>query len=110
VEIAIANPAQPGEFRVFNQFTELFSVGDLAVMVQNAGTKMGFDVHIDHIDNPRVEKEEHYFYAKNTSLLSLGLQPHYLSDSLLDSLLNFAGKYQHRVDKNQILPKVNWRK
>lgn len=110
VEIAIANPAEAGEFRVFNQFTELFSVGDLAVMVQNAGTKMGLDIHIDHLDNPRVEKEEHYFYAKNTSLLSLGLQPHYLSDSLLDSLLNFALKYNNRVDKNQILPKVSWRR
>ena len=110
VEIAIANPAELGEFRVFNQFTELFSVGDLAVMVQNAGTKMGLDISINHIDNPRVEKEQHYFYAKNTSLLSLGLQPHYLSDSLLDSLLNFAQKYQHRVDKNQILPTVTWRR
>ena len=110
VEIAIANPAQAGQFRVFNQFTELFSVGDLAVMVKNAGTAMGLDVDINHLDNPRVEKEEHYFYAKNTSLLSLGLQPHYLSDSLLDSLLNFASKYQYRVDKNQILPKVTWRR
>lgn len=110
VEIAIANPADPGQFRVFNQFTELFSVGDLAVMVQNAGTKMGLDVSVNHIDNPRVELEQHYFYAKNTSLLSLGLEPHYLSDSLLDSLLNFAHKYQHRVDKNQILPKVSWRR
>src|ERR671932_739394 len=110
VEIAIANPAEAGQFRVFNQFTELFSVGDLAVMVKNAGTAMGLDIHVDHIDNPRVELEQHYFYAKNTSLLSLGLEPHYLSDSLLDSLLNFAHKYQHRVDKNQILPKVSWRR
>jgi UDP-sulfoquinovose synthase len=110
VEIAIANPADPGQFRVFNQFTELFSVGDIAVMVQNAGTKMGLDITVNHIDNPRVELEQHYFYAKNTSLMSLGLQPHYLSDSLLDSLLNFAHKYQHRVDKNQILPKVSWRR
>ena len=110
VELAIANPADPGQFRVFNQFTELFSIGDLAVMVKNAATTMGLDVAINHIDNPRVEKEEHYFYAKNTSLLSLGLQPHYLSDSLLDSLLNFASKYQNRADKNQILPQVSWRR
>ncbi len=110
VELAIANPAEPGQFRVFNQFTELFSVGDLAVMVKNAATTIGLDVAINHLDNPRVEKEEHYFYAKNTSLLSLGLEPHYLSDSLLDSLLNFASKYQNRVDKNQILPKVSWRR
>jgi len=108
IELAIANPAQSGEFRVFNQFTELFSISDLALMVKKAGNAMGMQVEINNLDNPRVEKEEHYFNAKNTNLLSLGLQPHYLSDSLLDSLLNFATKYQNRVDKNQILPKVSW--
>jgi UDP-sulfoquinovose synthase len=108
VEIAIANPAQPGEFRVFNQFTELFSVGDLAMMVKKAGNAMGMNVDIQNMDNPRIEKEEHYFNAKNTKLLDLGLEPHYLSDSLLDSLLNFAIKYQNRVDNKQILPKVSW--
>lgn len=110
VELAIANPASAGEFRVFNQFTEQFSVGDLALLVKKAGNAMGLNVDIHHLDNPRVEKEEHYFNAKNTNLLELGLQPHYLSDSLLDSLLNFAIKYQHRIDKNKILPKVTWRR
>jgi len=110
VELAIANPADAGQFRVFNQFTELFSVGDLADMVQKAGTAMGMKVEIDHLSNPRVELEEHYFNAKNTKLLDLGLQPHYLSDSLLDSLLNFATKYKNRVDNQQILPKVAWRR
>jgi UDP-sulfoquinovose synthase len=108
--LAIANPADAGQFRVFNQFTEQFSVGDLAVMVKKAGTAMGLDVEINHLDNPRVELEEHYFKAKNTKLLDLGLQPHYLSDSLLDSLLNFATKYKDRVDEKQILPKVSWRR
>ncbi|MBD2730307.1 NAD-dependent epimerase/dehydratase family protein [Nostoc sp. FACHB-892] len=108
VELAIANPAEAGEFRVFNQFTEQFSVGDLALMVKKAGNAMGLSVEINHLDNPRVEKEEHYFNAKNTKLLDLGLQPHLLSDSLLDSLLNFAIKYQTRVDHKQILPKVSW--
>ncbi|MEA5623971.1 NAD-dependent epimerase/dehydratase family protein [Nostoc sp. UHCC 0251] len=108
VELAIANPAEAGEFRVFNQFTEQFSVGDLALMVKKAGNAMGLNVEINHLDNPRVEKEEHYFNAKNTKLLDLGLQPHLLSDSLLDSLLNFAIKYQTRVDHKQIMPKVSW--
>jgi UDP-sulfoquinovose synthase len=108
VELAIANPAEAGEFRVFNQFTEQFSVGDLALMVKKAGNAMGLNVEINHLDNPRVEKEEHYFNAKNTKLLDLGLQPHLLSDSLLDSLLNFAIKYQKRVDHKQIMPKVSW--
>jgi UDP-sulfoquinovose synthase len=110
VELAIATPANAGEFRVFNQFTEMFSVGDLAKMVHKAGTALGMKVEINHLENPRVEKEEHYFNAKNTNLLDLGLQPHLLSDSLLDSLLNFAIKYKDRVDHDQILPKVLWRK
>ncbi len=110
VELAIATPAQPGEFRVFNQFTEQFSVGDLAAMVQKAGSSLGLKVDINHLENPRIEREEHYFNAKNTNLLNLGLQPHYLSDSLLDSLMNFAVKYKHRVDHKEILPKVTWRR
>ena len=110
LELAIANPAQSGEFRVFNQFTELFSVGDLALMVKKAGSALGLNVEINNLDNPRIELEEHYFKAKNTKLLDLGLQPHYLSDSLLDSLLNFATKYRERVDMNHILPKVTWKR
>ncbi|MBF2035470.1 MAG: NAD-dependent epimerase/dehydratase family protein [Leptolyngbyaceae cyanobacterium T60_A2020_046] len=110
IEIAVNNPANSGEFRVFNQFTEMFSVGDLAMMVKKAGNTLGINVEINNLENPRVELEEHYFNAKNTNLLDLGLQPHYLSDSLLDSLLNFAVKYKDRVDGNQILPKVKWRK
>jgi UDP-sulfoquinovose synthase len=109
VELAIANPAEAGKFRVFNQFTELFSVGDLAAMVEKAGTAMGMKIEVNHLENPRVELEEHYFNAKNTNLLDLGLQPHYLSDSLLDSLLNFSMKYKHRVDEKQILPHVKWK-
>ncbi|MFM6059530.1 MAG: NAD-dependent epimerase/dehydratase family protein [Microcystis aeruginosa] len=110
LELAIANPAQSGDFRVFNQFTELFSVGDLALMVKKAGSALGLNVEINNLDNPRIELEEHYFNAKNTKLLDLGLQPHYLSDSLLDSLLNFATKYKNRVDMNHILPKVTWKR
>jgi UDP-sulfoquinovose synthase len=109
IEIAINSPADAGEFRVFNQFTEMFSVGDLAMMVKKAGNSLGLNVEINHLENPRVEKEEHYFNAKNTKLIDLGLQPHYLSDSLLDSLLNFSIKYKNRVDQNQILPKVKWK-
>jgi UDP-sulfoquinovose synthase len=109
LELAISNPAERGEFRVFNQFTEQFSVEELAQKVKQASTALGLTVEIKSIDNPRIEKEEHYFNAKNTNLLELGLQPHLLSDSLLDSLLNFAIKYQQRVDQNQILPKVLWK-
>ena len=106
IELAVKNPADVGQFRVFNQFTELFSIKDLALMVQKAGNAIGLNVEINNLENPRVEAEEHYFNAKNTKLLDLGLNP----DSLLDSLLNFATKYKGRIDKKQILPTVSWRR
>lgn len=110
VELAIANPAQAGEFRVFNQFTEQFSVNELATLVTSAGGKLGLNVETISVPNPRVEAEEHYYNAKHTKLIELGLKPHLLSDSLIDSLLNFAIKFKDRVDTKQIMPSVSWRK
>ncbi len=110
IEIACLNPAAQGECRVFNQFTEHFSVLDLARMVEVAGKKLGLKVKVDHLPDPRVEAEEHYYNARHSKLIELGLQPHLLSDSLLDSLMNVALKYRDRVDVNVMLPRVNWRK
>jgi UDP-sulfoquinovose synthase len=109
IEIACLNPANKGEFRVFNQFTEQFSVMDLARMVQTAGKKLGMRVEVTHLPDPRVEAEEHYYNAKHSKLIELGLEPHLLSDSLLDSLMNIAMKYRDRVDTAMMMPKVNWR-
>jgi len=109
IEIAIANPAERGEFRVFNQFTEQFNVLELAQMVMRVGCENGLKVQIRHLANPRVENEEHYYNAKNTRLRDLGLEPHFLSDSLLDSLVRFAIRFKDRVDTTQILPQVTWR-
>jgi UDP-sulfoquinovose synthase len=109
IELACMNPANPGECRVFNQFTEQFSVLELAKLVQAAGRKIGLCVEIDHLATPRVEAEQHYYNAKHSKLIDLGLQPHYLSDSLLDSLMNIAMKYQDRVDISLFLPQVNWK-
>ena len=110
IEIACLNPAAQGECRVFNQFTEHFSVLDLARMVEVAGKNLGLKVEVDHLPDPRVEAEEHYYNAKHSKLIELGLQPHLLSDSLLDSLMNVALKYRDRVDVGVMLPRVNWRK
>ncbi|HEV8046503.1 MAG TPA: NAD-dependent epimerase/dehydratase family protein [Terriglobales bacterium] len=109
VEIACLNPAAQGECRVFNQFTEQFSVLDLARIVQTAGARLGLTIQVDHIADPRVEAQEHYYNAKHSKLIELGLEPHLLSDSLLDSLMNVALKYRDRVDPNVMLPRVNWR-
>jgi UDP-sulfoquinovose synthase len=109
VELACMNPAQHGECRVFNQFTEQFSVLELAHLVQVAGKKLNLNVQIEHLPDPRVEAEEHYYNARHVKLAQLGLQPHLLSESLLDSLLNIAIRYQDRVDRSLFMPRVNWR-
>jgi UDP-sulfoquinovose synthase len=107
--LACLNPAGKGECRVYNQFTEQFSVLDIAKKVQEAGKDLGMKVEIDHLPDPRVEAEQHYYNAKHSKLLDLGLQPHFLSESLLDSLMNIAVKYRDRVDTTIMLPQVNWR-
>jgi UDP-sulfoquinovose synthase len=109
VELACLNPAAKGEFRVFNQFTEQFSVLDLAHLVQKAGKQTGLKVEIDYLPDPRVEAEQHYYNAKHSKLIDLGLAPHFLSDSLLDSLIDIAVRYKDRIDTALFLPRVNWR-
>ncbi len=108
VELALRNPAQPGEFRVCNQFTEQFSVGELAQLVRTAGLRLGIHVEIQHQENPRIEAETHFYEARHRKLVDLGLEPHLLSDTLLDSLLTAACEHRHRIDPKVIAPRVTW--
>jgi UDP-sulfoquinovose synthase len=109
IEIAIEKPAKPGEYRVFNQFTEQFSVGQLADLIQAAAKHKSRSVEIQHIADPRVEAEVHYYNAKHTKLIDLGLKPRLLSDTLIDSVLDKVEHYKHRVKKDRIQALVNWR-
>ena len=109
IEIACLNPAKRGEFRVFNQFTEQFNVSNWRRWCSESGKELGLKVKIEHLPDPRVEAESHYYNAKHSSLLKLGLQPHLLSNSLLDSLINVAVRYRDRIDASQFPPTVNWR-
>jgi UDP-sulfoquinovose synthase len=109
IEIVCLNPAKQGEFRVFNQFTEQFSVLELAKLIQEVGGQIGLTVQIDHLPDPRVEAESHYYNAKHSKLTDLGLEPHLLSDALLNSLINIAIRYRDRIDPAMFTPQVNWR-
>ena len=82
---------------------------ELARLVQSAAGKIGLKVEISYLPDPRVEAEEHYYNAKHSKLIDLGLEPHFLSDNLLDSLLKIAVKYRDRIDTSLIMPPVNWR-
>jgi len=109
IALAVDNPPKSGEFRVFNQFTEQFNVKQLAELIAKAAKPLGLTCRIEHVPDPRVEAEEHYYNAKHTKLIDLGLKPHFLSDSLLDSLLNIAVRYKERIDAKVIWPTVKWR-
>lgn len=111
IQIAIDNPAKRGDpMRVFNQFTEQFSVNQLAEMVSKEGAKLGLKVETISVPNPRVEAEEHYYNAKHSKLEALGLKPHLMQDSMIDSLLQFAVQYKDRCRMELIKPAVDWRK
>ena len=109
VELATLNPPIEGEYRVFNQFTEQFSVIDLARIVQQAGRDYGLEVVVDHLENPRTEKEQHYYNARHTKLLDLGLEPHLLSETLVGSMLSAIERCRDRVVTTSIIPVTRWR-
>ncbi len=108
VKIAVDNPAAAGEFRVFNQYTEVFSVNELAEIVKDAAEKIGLNCTIAHLENPRVEKEEHYYNPVNKSLLDLGLTPAKLSEELVNSMLVKILDSKHLIDTSVINPRVKW--
>jgi len=105
VELALKTPAAAGEFRVFNQFTETFSVNELADKVSAAAG----GAEIVHLEDPRVELEEHYYRAAHTKLLDLGLLPFLLGDELLSDLLGLARSHVHRIELSALAPQVMWR-
>jgi UDP-sulfoquinovose synthase len=109
VELAALNPAKKGEFRVFNQFTEQFNLNTLAERVQAAGSTLGLKVQIDHVANPRVEQEQHYYNAKHSALLQLGLDPHLLSESVLARMIETAIRHKDNVDESKVMPTVKWK-
>jgi len=108
VELATLNPAAGGEFRVFNQFTEQFSVIELAGLVKQAGEHLGYSVEIQHYENPRVEKEEHYYNAVHTKLLDLGLEPTLLGEELVESMIHIIERHKGNAIEAHIDPQTRW--
>src|SRR5215204_591134 len=109
VELAAGNSAELGEFRVFNQFTEQFSVAELVQLVQRSGAELGYEVSVNSYPNPRIEAERHYYNAANTKLIDLGLKPHDLGQELVRSMLSIIERYKDRVIERAILPRTRWK-
>ena len=108
VALAARNPAEVGQYRVYNQIVETFTVNELAEKVQSVGNQLGLNVKINSIKNPRREAEEHYYNPTYTGLKELGLRPHLLTDDVLSEMLEIVSKYKDHIKSETILPKVSW--
>lgn len=108
VYLSAIQPANHGELRIFNQVTETFSVNELAKKVQKVGNKLGYKVELQNVENPRKEKEDHYYNPKYTGLLELGLKPHYLTDEVLEDMFKVLEPYKERINKEAIFRGIKW--
>ena len=109
VELAMRKPAEHGNLRILNQFTETFSVNELAQRVQRVGNQLGLNVEIKSIDNPRKEPEKHYYNPTHSGLTELGLKPNYLTDEVVEKMLNEVLAYKEKIDTKMIMPRVRWK-
>ena len=107
IQLACENPADKGEFRVFNQITEFMSLQQIADTIAKASPDA---VTITRVENPRVELENHHYNVVHTGLVGLGLEPHLLSDTLIESLFEITKRYAHRVRPEAMLPTIQWRR
>jgi len=108
VYLSATQPANPGELRIFNQVTETFTVNEIAEKIKVVGNKRGLDVKLNNIENPRVEKEDHYYNPKYTGLLELGLKPHYLNDEILGGMFDTVERYKDNINKEVIFKGIQW--
>lgn len=108
VELSAKHPPAAGELRIFNQFTETFSVNDLAQRVTSVGQQLGLAVTVQTLANPRKELEEHRYEAAHTGLMDLGLQPHYLTDDVLAGMLEFVLGHRDKIRTETIFRGVKW--
>jgi UDP-sulfoquinovose synthase len=108
VELAAENRVEAGDLRILNQFTETFSVNDLAEQIQRVGNEMDLGVEVQNIPNPRKEPEDHYYSPDHSGLMELGLEPHYMTDEVVRGMLERIVEHEDRIDDDKILPRVSW--
>jgi UDP-sulfoquinovose synthase len=109
VYLSAIQPPEKGQLRIFNQLTEPFSVNQLAEKVKKVGDKLGYNVEVNSIENPRIEKEDHYYNVHYTGLKELGLQPHYLTDDVLEEIFKIVDRYKDRINRDAIFKGIQWK-
>ncbi len=108
--LTIENPPEPGEYRVFNQFEETYSIVELAEMVREVGSSVGLDVDIYQYDNPRHEAAEHYYNPDRQHLIDLGYEPSHDVRAEMKIMIQDLMLHRERImEKKEILvPDIRW--
>ncbi len=108
VRLSLENPPEMGELRIFNQFTETFTVNELARMVADSAKMLGLSVSVKHVENPRKESEDHYYNPVHTGLVELGLKPHLLGEDVLVEMMEWVLRFKDSIQKHRIFSGVKW--
>ena len=108
--IAIENPPEKGEYRVFNQFEEVYDLAELALKVQEVAYKLGLKVEVRNVENPIMELEEHYYNPDHKHLLDLGYQPTHDIEAEMEIMVKDLMKYKHRIEAraHALVPDIRW--
>ncbi len=111
LRLSVEHPVGPGEYRVVNQFDEAYSVNALAEITREVGREMGYDPTIDHLPNPRVELEEHYYRPIHEKLAEMGYRRTRELREVLRELFRDLARYRGRLKAKQavVFPTVDWR-
>jgi len=110
ISILLENPPNDKEYRVVNQFDDQYSIMELAERVSKIGNSKGLNTEIKNFDNPRMEKEKHYYKADHQKLRDLGFKPTRKIEDELDIMLDDLIPYRKRIleKKDSIVKVVKW--
>jgi UDP-sulfoquinovose synthase len=110
ITLAVENPAAEGEYRVFNQFENVYDLSELAEKVRKVGEGLGLDVEVRHVENPRIEKEEHYYNPDRRNLPDLGYEPEGDIEGEIATILEDLMKYKQRIQAraHALMPDIHW--
>jgi UDP-sulfoquinovose synthase len=108
--LAVESPPKAREYRVFNQFEEVYDVTELALKVQKVGRDLGLPVEVCHLENPRMELEEHYYRPDHQNLRDLGYKPTHDVETELQIMIGDLRTHRARIEakKDVLIPDVRW--
>jgi UDP-sulfoquinovose synthase len=111
LRIALEHPPRAGEYRVWNQFDEAYSVNQLAELTVKVAQELGMQPTIEHPPDPRVEAEEHHYQPLHEHLPAHGYRRTRELPEALKEIFADLKKYRRRLEahRDSVMPRVNWR-